>query len=135
MAFTPPIEDIELMRPAPGTAHSFTAAEDVLRGQVVKLSGDNSVAPSDSDGEQCIGVSTQTVAAGDMVMVDGASALSLFTAGAAVTAGQEIASHGATGEEGEVADAVAGDLSIGIAHESATAGETFVGNVVLGGTL
>jgi len=135
MAFTEVTNDIELMRPPEGTAHSFNADEDVIAGQVVKIGSDNGVEPSDTDGEQTIGVAAQTVSSGDTVMVLGAGARVRFTAGAAgVSAGDPLTSHGATGEEGEVDTASAtGDWIIGKAHESAGDGDTLVGTVVVGG--
>jgi len=129
MAFSPILNDIELMRPPEGTAYSFTADEDVLAGQAVKISSDNSVAPSDTDGEQVIGVCAQSVSAGDTVMVLGDGARVRMRAGGSVTAGSQVASHGASGEEGEVADAAAGDHSVALAHEGANGGNTFVGTV------
>ena len=133
MAYSPILNDIELMRPPEGTAYSFTADEDVLAGQAVKISSDNSVAPSDTDGEQVIGVCAQSVAAGDTVMVLGDGARVRMRAGAAVTAGVQVASHGASGEEGEVADAASADHSVAIAHEGASGGDTFVGTVATAG--
>lgn len=134
MVFTEVTNDIELMRPPEGTAYSFVAEEDVIAGQVVKIgTNDNEVVPSDTDGEQCIGVAAQTVSAGDTVMVVGHGGRVRFSAGGAVTRGGQVASHGATGEEGEVADAATGDFAIGVAHEAGTDGNTFVGTVVVGG--
>ena len=135
MAFTEVLDDIELMRPPEGTAYSFEAGEDVIAGQVVKVGGDNSVQPSDTDGEQVIGVAAQTVSAGDTVMVLGHGARVRFTAGAAVSAGDYLTSHGGTGEEGEVTTGdETGDYLIGLAHEAAgSQGDTFVGTVVAGG--
>jgi hypothetical protein len=134
MAFTEVTNDIELMRPPEGTAHSFNADEDVIAGQVVKNGSDNSVEPSDTDGEQTAGIATQTVSSGDTVMVVGNGGRVRFTAGASVSAGDYLTSHGGTGEEGEVTTADAtGDYIIGKAHESAGDGDTFVGEVVLGG--
>jgi hypothetical protein len=129
MAFSELLNDVELMRPPEGTAYSFTADEPVLAGQVVKISSDNSVAPSDADGEQTIGVCAQSVAAGDTVMVLGDGARVRLTAGGAVTAGAQVASNGATGEEGTVADAASSDHSVALAHEGASAGDTFVATV------
>jgi hypothetical protein len=129
MAFSPILNDIELMRPPEGTAYSFNADEDVIAGQAVVVSSDNSVAPSDTDGEQVIGVCAQTVAAGDTVMVLGDGARVRMRAGASVTAGSQVASRGGTGEEGEVADASGGDHSVALAHEGASDGDTFVGTV------
>jgi hypothetical protein len=134
MAFSELLNDVELMRPPEGTAYSFTADEDVLAGQVVKISSDNSVAPSDTDGEQVIGVSAQSVAAGDTVMVLGDGARVRLTAGAAVAAGEQVTSLGATGEEGEVGSGTGSDNSVGVAHEAAGAqGDRFVATVLTGG--
>lgn len=133
MAFSEVTNDIEVMRPPEGTAYSFNADEDVIAGQVVKVGSDNGVEPSDTDGEQCIGVAAQTVSSGDQVMVLGAGARVRFSAGGSVSVGTQVASHGATGEEGEVADAATGDFAIGIAHETGSDGNTFIGTVVAGG--
>jgi hypothetical protein len=134
MAFTEVTDDIELMRPPEGTAHSFTAGEDVIAGQVVKLGGDQSVQPSDTDGEDVIGIATQTVSSGDSVMVVGNGGRVRFTAGESISAGDKLATHGATGEEGQVATAATGDNLVGKAHESAgSQGNTFVGEVLVGG--
>lgn len=133
MAFTEPSQDIEVMPGPEGTAYSFNADQDVIAGQVVKVGSDNGVEPSDTDGEQPIGIATQTRSAGDQVQVAGPGTRVRFTAGGAVTFGTQVASHGATGEEGEVADAATGDYVVGIAHESGTDGNTFIGTVVLGG--
>lgn len=133
MVFSEVTNDIEIMRPPEGTAYAFTADEAITAGQVVKVGSDNGVEPSDTDGEQAIGVAAQTVSSGDQVMVLGEGARVRFSAGGSVTAGTQLASHGATGEEGEVADAATGDYAIGVAHESAADGETLIGTVVLGG--
>lgn len=135
MVFTEITDDIERIGPDKGTAYSFNAEENVIAGQAVKLDADNGVEPSDTDGEACIGVATQTVSAGDQVMVAGPGSRVLFTGGAAgISAGDFLASHGGTGEEGEVntGDAT-GDYIVGVAHEGAGDGETFVGTVLAGG--
>jgi len=135
MAFTAPSEDIERMRPAEGAALGLTADAAVEAGQVVKLTGDLAVSPSNTDGEQCIGVSVQSVASGDQVTVLGNSARVLLTAGAAVSAGDPLASHGGTGDPGQVTTADGtGDTIVGYALESAGAqGDTFVAVLDLGG--
>jgi len=135
MAYTEPSEDIEKMRPSEGEALSLTAGVGgVQAGQVVKLSGDTEASPSDTDGETAIGVAAQTVAEGDECMVLGNSARVLFTAGASVSAGDALTSHGATGEEGQVATADGtGDYIVGYALEGAGAGGTLVGVVDRGG--
>lgn len=134
MVFSEVTNDIEIMRPPEGTAYSFTAGADILAGQVVAIgSSDNTVVPSDGDGEQAFGVATQSVASGDEVMVVGSGGRVRFSAGGTVTRGQLVATHGDTGEEGEVANAATGDYFIGLAHETAADGETFIGTVVVGG--
>ena len=134
MAFTEVTDDIELMRPPEGTAYSFEAGEDVIAGQVVKLGGDNSVQPAETDGEQVIGVAAQTVSAGDTVMVLGSGARVRLTAGEAIAAGEQVASHGGTGEEGQVASGATDDYPVGVAHESAgSQGDTFVATVNVSG--
>ena len=136
MVFEAPTDDIEKMRPPLGEAVSFTAEEDVIAGQVVKLSGDNAVAPSDTDGEPTYGIAMQTVPAGDDLNVNGSGVRCLFTAGDTVTAGDKLTSHGGSGEEGEVAPADAtDDYVIGYAHEGASEGDTFVGVVDRGGEI
>jgi len=137
MAFSELNNDVEKLGPDKGTAYSFNADEDVIAGQAVKIGSDGGVEPSDTDGEEVVGIATQTVSSGDEVMVAGPGSRVRFTAGATVSAGDYLASHGATGEEGQVttADGV-GDFLIGIAHESAGAqGDTFVGTVEAGGQI
>lgn len=97
----------------------YTANEDVLRGQVVKIQGeDNGVGPSDTDGEAVLGVATQTVSAGDQVTVAMPGCEVILTSGTGtVTRGDVLASHGATGEEGEVDTAATGDYGFAVALE------------------
>jgi len=135
MAYSVPNEDIEKMRPPEGTALSLTAGTGgVEAGQVVTVSGNNEASPSDTDGEAVIGVSAQSVADGDEAMVLGSGARVLFTAGESISAGDNLASHGATGEEGQVATAASGDYVVGYALEGAgSQGDTFVGVIDTGG--
>lgn len=134
MAFTEPTQDIELLdQRTNAAAYSFNAEEDVIAGQAVKITADNGVAPSDTDGEQCVGIATQTRSAGDQVQVAGPGTRVRLTAGGTVTRNTQVASHGATGEEGQVIDAATGDYAIAQAFESTTSGNTFVGMVVVGG--
>lgn len=137
MAYTAPTEDIEKMRPPEGTALSLTAGTGgVEAGQVVKVTGNTEASPSDTDGESVEGVAAQSVADGDEAMVLGSGARVLFTAGESISAGDDLASHGATGEEGQVATAATGDYVVGYALEGASAqGDTFVGVIDLGGQL
>jgi len=98
----------------------FTANEDVKRGQLVKVAGEDiGVQPSDTDGEDVIGFATQTVSSGDQVTVAVGGCEVLATSGTgSVTRGDMVASHGSTGEEGEVATAATGDTVIGQALEA-----------------
>jgi len=100
--------------------HSFEAGEAVNRGQVVKLSGANSVAPSDTDGEVTHGVALQSVSAGDQVAVAGPGCIVNVQSGSgAVSVGDAVTSHGGTGEEGQVDTASAtGDSIVGYAYTS-----------------
>jgi len=135
MAFQSPTEDIEKMRPPEGTALSLTAGTGgVKAGQLVKVTGNTEASPSDSDGEAVVGVSAQSVADGDEAMVLGSGARVLLTAGESISAGDELASHGGTGEEGQVATAATGDYVVGYALEAAgSQGDTFVGVIDTGG--
>lgn len=132
MAFSEPTEDIELMRPPEGEAHSLNADEDVIRGQVVKVGSDNSCEPSDTDGEDTFGVAAQTVSSGDQLYVIGNGGRVHFTAGSGtISAGDPLTSHGGTGEEGQVdtADAT-GDSIIGYATEGSSAQGDLISGVV-----
>lgn len=97
----------------------FTANEAVKRGQMVKVAGEDiGVAPSDADGETVIGLATQSVEAGDQVTVAMPGCEVLATSGTgSITRNDPVASHGGTGEEGEVATAASGDETVGIALE------------------
>jgi hypothetical protein len=135
MAFSAPTEDVEKMRPSEGEALSMTADVAVDAGQVVKLTGNQTVSPSDTDGEEVIGVAVQSVASGDQVTVLGNSARVLLTAGAAVGAGNALASDGGTSDEGTVEPANStGDSILGYALEAAgSSGDTFVAVLDRGG--
>ena len=134
MAYTAPNEDIEKARYEAAGAVSVEADAEVLAGQVVTLSGDLSVSPSDTDGEEVLGVATQSVEAGDMCTVMANSARVLFTAGNdGVSAGDTLASYGGTGDDGTVDAAGTGDYPVGVALEGGDTGERIVGIVDLGG--
>jgi len=134
MAFEAPFNDIEIMRPSEGEAPSFNADAAITAGQVVKLTGDGSVSPADTAGEQAYGVALQSVASGDEVAVVGSSARVRFTAGSSVSAGDFLTVDPST-NNGEVGTAgTTGDYIIGVAHESAgSQGDTFVGVIDRGG--
>lgn len=135
MVYEPPQNDVERQAPSKGEALGFTADVAVEAGQLVTLTGDQSVSPSTTDGEVCIGVATQSVAQGDEVMVVGGSGRVLVTGGAAgISAGDELASHGGTGDDGTVDTASGvGDYIVGYALESGGAGDTLVAVVDRGG--
>ena len=136
MAFSAPSDDIERLGPDRGSAYGFTAGSAVTAGQVVKLDGDNSVAPADTAGETAIGVASQSVASGDQVQVTGSGARMLFTAGSAVSAGDPLTVDPST-NNGEVGTAsTTGDSIVGYALEGASSqGDTFIGIVDLGGEI
>jgi len=136
MAFSAPNDDIERMRPPEGTALSFTASAAITAGQVVYVSGDNTVAPSSTDGEAVVGIAAQTVASGEEVMVIGSGGRVLFTSGSGgVRAGDVLASHGATGDPGQVDTAGTGDYIVGYTLEAdgGSQGTTCVGVVDISG--
>lgn len=136
MAFSEPEQDIveygENLLP-------FTANEQVLRGQVVKIAGgDVAVQPSDTDGEVTHGVAVQGVASGDQVTVAISGCEVNMTAGTnSISRGDPLTSHGASGEEGQVDTASAtGDSIVGYALEGSGAQGDLVRAVVdLGGEI
>jgi hypothetical protein len=134
MAFSEPTEDIV---EAGDNLLPFTANEDVLRGQVVKIAGgDIAVQPSDTDGEVTHGVCVQTVSSGDQVTVAMSGVEVEMTAGTnSISRGDPLTSHGGTGEEGQVDTASAtGDSIIGYALEGSSAQGDLVRAVIdLGG--
>jgi len=124
MVFSPITDDIEKVDAARGGVLSTVAGEDLLAGQLVKLNGNNQVIPSDTDGEQAVGITTQGVAAGDSATVLSISTVANVRAATAVSANDPITSHGGTGEEGEVATADGtGDFIVGMALEDIGSGE------------
>jgi len=135
MVYTAPLEDVERQAPSPGEALGFTADAAIEAGQLVTLTGNESVSPSTTDGEVCIGVATQSVAAGDEVMVIGGSGRGLVTGGAAgISSGDPLASYGGTGDDGTVTTAsTTGDYIVGYALESGGAGDRLVAVVDRGG--
>lgn len=104
-----------------GSARTFTAAEAILQGQLVKMDSDDAgrtVEPSDTDGEVAYGVAAYDAASGDDVLVFGPGCVVKATSGTgSIASNQFVASHGASGEEGELASAATGDYIVGIALE------------------
>jgi len=98
--------------------HHYEAQEDVSQGQLVKYDTDDSgrtVEPSDSDGEDLLaGFALYSASAGEQVAVAQTGTIVRATSGTgSISSGDEVASHGGTGEEGEVASAASGDYVIG----------------------
>lgn len=99
----------------------FEAAEAVQQGQLVELdtgSAGRTVEPSDADGAAAIGFALYDAAAGAEVAVACSGCVVRGTSGTGtISSGDAVASHGATGEEGEVDTAGAGDVPVGFAVE------------------
>lgn len=96
---------------------SYVAENDVLQGQVVKQgTNEDEVTPSDSDGEPVAGVALHDATSDDIVdvarRVNGAR---LTSATGGISAGDAVASHGGSGEDGEIDTAAAGDYVLGTA--------------------
>lgn len=98
---------------------SYTADGPIEAQQAVKITGDYTVAASDTDGEQVIGVAMYSVADGDEVAVakEGTEVVAQTGTGT-ISAGDLVASHGATGEEGQLDTAGTGDSVLGFANEA-----------------
>lgn len=97
---------------------SFTADSAVSAGQVVTVDADYAVGPSTTDGERVVGVALYDAEAGETVAVAQSGCEVLCTSGTGtVSAGDPVASHGGTGESGEVDTAATGDYVIGDALE------------------
>lgn len=109
-----------MVRPARAGARieAYVCEEDVKQGQVLKPGGTNSdeVEPSDTDGERCVGVALYDQSANSMVDVLVRGTARLTSGTGSVSADDRLASHGATGEEGEVDTAASGDHVFGIAR-------------------
>jgi len=110
-----------LLKPARAGANIDTkvAEEDVKQGQVLKPGGTNSdeVEPSDTDGERCTGVALYDASSGDTVEVIRQGYCRLTSGSGSISADDRLASHGNSGEEGEVDTAASGDHVIGIADK------------------
>ena len=109
-----------LLEPARAGAETreFVAEEDILQGQVVDKGGTNSdeVEPCDEDGARPVGVALFDASAGDTVTVLQEGARARLTSGTGtISAGDPIATHGSSGEEGEVDTAASGDFVMGTA--------------------
>ena len=107
-----------------GSARHFEAAEDISQGQLVKLDTDSAgrtVEPSDTDGETAYGIAAYDASSGDELLVYGPGCVVLATSGTGtISSGDYVASHGASGEEGELDTAATGDYIIGVALEDDT---------------
>ena len=104
-----------------GSSRSFIAAEAISKGQLVKADTDDAgrtVEPSDTDGENAVGVAAYDAASGDTVLVYGQGCVVVGTSGTGtISSGDRVASHGGTGEEGELDTAATGDIVVGYALE------------------
>lgn len=136
MAFSEPNNDIEIMRPPEGSAYSFSAGSAVTAGQVVKLTGDEQVAPVDTGGEGAIGVATQTVSSGDDVNVIGTGARVRLVAGGSISVNDLLTPSTGT-NNGEVGTAsTSGDETIGTALTSAASqGDVIKAVIEVGGEI
>lgn len=98
---------------------TFEAAEAILQGQLVELdtgSAGRTVEPSDADGGAAIGFAIADAAVGADVGVAMTTCIVRATsATGTISSGDAIASHGATGEEGEVDTGAVGDYIVGFA--------------------
>lgn len=111
-----------LLEPARSGAdtRSYVAEEAVKQGQMVKKAATDGskVEPSDTDGERVVGIALFDAAADATVtVVEGGARVRATSGTGSVSAGEPVASHGGTGEEGEVATAASGDYVIGVAHK------------------
>jgi len=110
-----------LQKPAKDTGttiEAYEAEEAVLQGQLVKPGSTDgeTIEPSDTDGEKVVGVALYDGGVGELVDVARETPAARLTSGTGtISAGDAVASHGGTGEEGEVATAAAGDFVAGMA--------------------
>jgi hypothetical protein len=99
---------------------SYDAENAVSQGQVVKQgSNEDQVTPSDTDGEKVIGVALYDASSGDIVdVVREANGVRLTSGSGSISADDALASHGGSGENGEVDSAAAGDYILGTAKRA-----------------
>lgn len=106
----------------------FEAQEDVTQGQLVKLDTDDSgrtVEPSDTDGEAAYGFALYDASAEEQVAVAGPGAVvRAVSSTGSITSGDTVASHGGTGDEGEVDTAASGDHVVAVALQDDTGSGT-----------
>jgi hypothetical protein len=117
---------------------SYEAAEAVSQGQLVEAdtgSAGRTVEPSDADGGSAVGFALHDASSGDMIAVAGQGCVVRATSGTgSIASGEYVASHGASGEEGELATAVVGDYVVGFAlSDDAGTNDDVVVEVILGG--
>lgn len=99
---------------------SITASADVLKGQVVEVSGDMTVAPTSAASKKVIGVAMFDAKKGEDVAVE-TEGLFKMVANASITAGSQVESA-ADGKVATVGSTVT--KTIGIALNSATKDES-----------
>lgn len=120
MAFRTYSEPVAVDPTRVGYQESFVAEEDILQGQFVTTGGTNEdeVEPSATDGEFVYGIADHDAAAGATVLVHISGLRVRATSGSGgITAGDPVASHGSSGEEGELDTAASGDFVVGRAFE------------------
>lgn len=104
---------------------TFVVNSDVSRGQLVKITGaDREVAPSDTDGEDCIGFAEYDASSGESVSVAmDTCVVRAVTGTGTISRGDPVTSHGGTGDNGDLQTASSGDMVVGYAlNADGTAG-------------
>lgn len=103
---------------------SFEAKEALTQGQLVKLDTDGSgrtVEPSDTDGEKAYGFAIADYSSGEEATIAGPGAIvRVVSSTGTISSGDPIASHGGTGDEGEVDTAASGDWIVAVALQDDT---------------
>lgn len=101
----------------PGQALVATASAAITAGQVVEVSGNDTVAPAGADSAKWLGVAAFNAVAGDRLTVHCGGTQAPIAAGA-VTAGDTVA----VAADGKVATAAGTEAAVGIALTTATDG-------------
>lgn len=126
--------DQVLQEEGSGAILHFNAAEDVKQGQLVKADTDASgrgVEPSDTDGENALGFALYSRSSGQQVAVAMAGTVVRAVSGDGnISSGDYVASHGGTGDEGEVESAASGDNYVGVALED-DSGDSTEGSAII----
>lgn len=105
----------------PGQALVATASAAITAGQIVEVSGNDTVAPADAASVKWLGVAAFDAVAGNRVTIH-AGGTQAPAASGTVTAGDQVA----VAADGKVATSVDGDGAIGVALTTATDAEVRV---------